>query len=327
MTSRYLLCRPLDGLNDTLGQVEICRAYAARHGRILIVDGRLSGVLGEFGDYFQMEGDGHIFNMTDSAMPQLDTPSCYPAEVQGRVTTVRGKKNPIAGGARTVDFETGVPLSFPFDHDHPETLLLHQQAGGCGKGKSFDLINRLTLVPSLARQARDKIAGLPASYSAIHIRNTDLRTDLGMVLDAIRDHVRDQDLLLCSDDPAVLGVMQAGLPATRIHQITTPHFENNQPQHKAARTADGSIRHLIAAASLFDLCALAFADTLYVPVVLSQMSGGGLVETKKNRLSGFSKLAAHLCEDKDRPRRLLSAAGVGLKPQSKTGRVRLIKPI
>lgn len=328
MTDRkYLLCRPLDGLNDTLGQVEICRAYAASHGRVLLVDGRQSGVLGEFGDYFQMAGNGHIFSMTDAVMPDIDRLDCYPAEIQGRVSTVCGKKNPVRGGIRTVDAETGVPLSFPFDQDHPEPLLLHQQGGGAGKGKSFDLIDRLTLVPALAQQVRDAIAALPASYSALHIRNTDLRTDLDMVLDAIHNHVAGQDLLLCSDDPAVLAVLQAGLPATRVHQITTPHFDANRPQHKAARGADASLRHLIAAASLIDLCALAFAETLYVPMVLSQLAGGQLVPTKKNRLSGFSKLAAYLCEDKDRIRRLLGEAGVGFRPQARAGKVRLIKPL
>lgn len=314
----------MGGLNDTLCQIEICRAYAASHGRILIVDGRLSGVLGEFGDYFQMEGDGHIFHLTDAAVPDIDVLGCYPAEVQGRVSSVRWKRDPAPKGKGAVDFETEVPLSFPLDRDHPQTLLLHQQWGG-GR-KSFDLIERLTLVPSLALQVRETIAQLPVGYSALHVRNSDYRTDIGMVLSAIRSWVAGKDLLVCSDDPAVLPAMQSGLPDTRIHQITTPFFESGLAQHGSALGADVAIRHRVATASILDLCALAAASTLYVSVLQSKTGHRNADFSGMTRVSGFSRLAAHLCTRKKRVRRLLGKAGVGLNTSWMFGSVRIIQP-
>lgn len=320
---RYVLCRPRGGLNDTLNQIEICRVYAARYGRILIVDGRRSGVLGEFGNYFQMTGDGHIFEMTNGAVPDIDSLGCYPAEVQGRVSTFRAKWDPKPGWQCHVDPHTKVALRFPLDRDHPQALLLHEQAGG--GTKSSDLIDRLTLVPLLARQARDKIAQLPVGYSALHVRNTDYRTDIGMVLNAIRDGVAGQDLLVCSDDPAVLSAMQSGLPDTRIHQITTPVFDDGA-QHVRARYADKTVRHYVAAGSIIDLCALAAASTLYVSVLQSQEIGIRKDFTGMNRLSGYSSLAVHLCQNRNRLRHFLGGFRFGFNPWPKAGTVRIIQP-
>lgn len=321
---RYVLCRPQGGLNDTLCQIEICRAYAARYGRILIVDGRRSGVLGEFGNYFRMAGDGHIFDMTDKAVPDIDSLDCYPPEVQGRVSTLRSKRNLAPGWRCAVDLDTEVALRFSLDRDHPQTLLLHQQGGG--GTNSFDLINRLTLVPWLAQQARDKIAQLPVGYSALHVRNTDYRTDIGMVLRTIRGRVAGQDLLVCSDDPAVLPALRSGLPDTRIHQITTLVYDGGRPQHKTAGVADGTVRHHVATGSIVDLCAMAAASTLYVSVLQSREGNESADFTGINRLSGYSKLAVHLCENKKPLRRLLGGFRFGLNPWPLAGSVRIIQP-
>ncbi len=312
----------MSGLNDTLNQIEICRTYAERFGRILIVDGRQSGTLGDFGDYFEMDGDGHIFKMTDATMPDLDAVDCYPPEVRGRVRSVKGRLNPAPGGSGVVDAETGVMLSFPLTQDRPETLLLHQQWGG--GTRSFDLIDRLTIVPEVAARVRRRISRLPVGYSALHIRNTDYTTDIGMVLAAIRDKVAGQDLVLCSDDTSVFPAMRAGLPDTRIHQITVPVFDGGRAQHSRGRFAGAIVRRRVVVGSIVDLCALAAAKTLYVPVLQSKIIGANVDFTGQNRLSGFSMLAAYLCEDKDRLRRLLGDSGIGLRPRMKTGKVEVI---
>jgi len=318
----YVLCRPKGGLNDTLNQIEICRAYAAGHGRILLVDGRYSGLLGEFGDYFQMEGNDHIFTMTDKSVPDVDLLDCLPAEVQGRVSLVRAKAFNTSGVLSTTDAETGVLLSFPMDIDHPQTLLLHQQGGG--GTQSFDLIDRLTLAPWLAQEVRSRIDQLPAGYSALHIRNTDYRTDVEMVLAAIRSQVVGQDLLVCSDDPEVLLAIRLGLPDTRIHQITTLVLDGGVAQHLHGLRAENSQRHQIATVSIIDLCAMAAATTLYVPVLHSKKNGIKADFTGMNKLSGFSILAAHLCADKQRLRRLLGKAGIGFLPDLQNGMVKLL---
>jgi hypothetical protein len=213
-------------------------------------------------------------------------------------------------------------LSFPLNQDRPEALLLHQQWGG--GTKSFDLIDKLTIEPELAARVRRKIVRLPVGYSALHIRNTDYKTDVGMVLDAIRDKVAGQDLLLCSDDLSVFSTMQEGLPDTRIHQITTPVFDGGRAQHSRGRFAGAIVRRRVVVGSIVDLCALAAAKTLYVPVLQSKIIGANVDFTGKNKLSGFSMLAAHLCEDKDRLRRLLGESGIGLRPRMKTGKVEVI---
>ena len=318
---KYVLCRPVSGLNGTLNQIALCRDYAIKYGRILLVDGRYSGVLG---DFFRREGDGQVLKTTDEGFPDIDMLDCLPKAVQGRVSSIRSKASQVPGQKLAVDVESEVPLTFPFDRDHPETLLLHQQWGG-GR-RSFDMIGRLTILPWLAMRVRNFIARLPHGYITLHVRNTDYKTDVPMALDAIRAKVAGQNLLLCSDDVGVHTAVVAGLPDTRVHIITAPAYDDGKPQHVKARFAGMAVRRQVATGSIVDLCALAMATTLYVPVLHSWVYGDpNAVFTGVNRLSGFGMLASYLCEDKDRLRRLLGDPGPGLRPRLKTGKVDLIE--
>ncbi len=324
--TRYLLCRPIGGLNDTLCQIDHCRRYAERHGRVLIVDGRYSGILGEFGDYFEMAGAGHILHTTSAAMPDIDAMACLPAEVRGRVTTIRWNGFASAQGYVATDAETGVPLRFDMTCDHAAPLLIHQQAGG--GVNSFDLLDRLTLVPGLAARVSAVINGLPQPYLALHIRNTDYKTDLDMVLDYMRKRNVRRDLVLCTDHPETFQWFRDGLPKTRLHQVTTSPVAVSGPVHRTERHAAAQIRREIAANSIIELCVMAGAVDLFVAALhaLATPAGERSFAGGQVRLSGFSRLAIHLCRDKARLRKLLGEAGVGLLPGLGFGRITIIKP-
>ena len=52
-SSKYLLCRPRGGLNDTLTQISLCLDYAFKFKRHLIIDTMRSGILDRFDNYFE----------------------------------------------------------------------------------------------------------------------------------------------------------------------------------------------------------------------------------------------------------------------------------
>lgn len=323
---RFVLCRPIGGLNDTLCQIDHCRRYAERHGRLLIVDGRYSGILGEFGDYFAMAGAGHILHTSSSAMPDIDALECVPAEVRGRVSTIKWIGYASPQGYVATDAETGVPLRFDMTCDHEAPLLIHQQSGG--GVNSFDLLDDLTLVPAVAVRVRAVIDGLPQPYLALHIRNTDYKTDLDMVLDYMRNRNVRRDLVLCTDHPDTFQRFRDGLPRTRLHQVTTSPVAVSGPVHRAERYAAAQIRDEIAVNSIIELCVMAGAVDLFVAPLhrLATPAGDRPIAGDQVRLSGFSRLAIHLCRDKGRLRRLLGMAGIGLLPGLGFGRITVIKP-
>jgi hypothetical protein len=307
---RYVLCRPVSGLNDTLCQFEICRAYAERHDRILVVDGRISaGVLAEFGDYFEMPGDRHIFRMTSPDLPNLESLDCYPPEVFGRIFTLNHIAHPDPAkryGANVVDSDTLVSLRFDPKKDYSERLLLRQQWGA--GIKSFSAVEHLTIVPSLGQRIRAAIDQLPPGYAALHIRNTDYRTDVAQVIRGIRKQVAGKDLLLCTDDAAAFDQVSAGLPDTRVHRLTVPAFDDGKPVHITAKGHGAQMRHRVASDAILDLCALAAGSTVFTAQILP--TGKKTSPTK----SGFSRLAEHLAVDKSRLRKFLGAAGNGMLP-------------
>jgi hypothetical protein len=312
---RYVLCRPVSGLNDTLCQFEICREYAERTGRILVVDGRLSaGVLTEFGDYFQMKGDQHIFHMTSPELPNLESLDCYPPEVFGRIFTLNRIGHPDPNQRATsnlVDSETMAPLRFDPEQDYPQRLLLRQQWGG--STQSYRALKHLSLVPSLATRVRSAIEGLPAGYAALHLRNTDYRTDIASVVHAMRDKVTGRDLLVCSDDATAFDQVREGLPATRVHRLTVPAFDDGKPLHISAKSHGAAVRRRVATNAIVDLCALAGATTLFT----AHLTGHNTM--LKPKKSGFSRLAERLGGEKQRLRLFLGPVGRGLLRGIDTG--------
>lgn len=323
--AKYVLCRPIGGLNDSLCQVEHCRVHAELYGRTLIVDGKYSGIMGEFGDYFTMEGEGHIFSTLDPRMPDLDALDCLPAAVRGRVTTFDWKKAQTETGLIAVEAQSDAPLRFDLNTDHPEALVIHQQAGG--GFNSLELLDRLTLVPELAERIRATIDALPQGYFALHIRNTDYKTDLTMVMEAMKKRMAGKDLLLCSDDPNVYALFKAGLPKARVHQITAMPFKDGRPLHVSARDKDAETRREVASNSLIELCALAGAARLFLPALHSQRTRAGLrVFNDRVKMSGFSVIAGHLARRKTRLRRLLGASGEGMLPGLDAGAVIRLEP-
>ena len=313
---RYVLCRSPSGLNDLLCQFEICRAYAEKHGRVLVVDGRYSGgVLGEFADYFEMAGTRHVFRMTSPDLPNLDSLDCVPPEIFGRLSLLRQISHPdlaIAPGANCVDSESLVSLRFDLNRDHPERLLLRQQWGG--GTASFAAVDRLTVTQGLATTIRATLDGLPPGYVALHIRNTDYRTDVARAIDVIRSSVAGRDLVLCSDDAQAFDLVSAGLPDTRVHRVSRPAFDTGKPLHLTAKSYGAELRHRVASDGLLDLCALAGASTLYLSVVTS---GDG--RAAPGKISGFSGLARYLGARKARLRKFLGPAGTGMLPGIGTG--------
>lgn len=305
---RYVLCRPVSGLNDTLCQFDICRAYAERTGRILVVDGRLSaGILTEFGDYFQMQGDRHIFHMTSPDLPNLESLDCYPPQVFGRIFTLNHISHPDPlqrVGANVVDSDSLVSLRFDPKQDYPHRLLLRQQWGG--SIQSYRALKHLTIVPSLANRIRTAIDSLPQGYAALHLRNTDYRTDIGKVVGALRDQVVGRDLLVCSDDATAFDQVRASLPATRVHRLTVPAFDDGKPLHITAKAHGAAMRRRVASDAILDLCALAGATTLFTAHLAEHDSK---MTPKK---SGFSRLAERLGGEKRRLRWFLGPAGRGM---------------
>lgn len=310
MSDRYLLCRPRGGLNDTLCRIGLCWQYASKFNRTLIIDCQQSSLFGDFCDFFEIidRSARVIPALDDRLLKQLNTLPCRPAELAGRLADYTVGFTHKVG---YIDASTGKPTRFTntypaqFVDDFPEPLLVYEDSGG--GTDSASLLPLIRLAPSCQKEVRAALATLPRLFHAVHVRNTDYRTDYQTLFARIRRRLGTTPLLVCSDDPDVASYARRHFrgPVMEIsRQTRSMHPTGALHQKGAHATTDAQRRAVID--SLVDLCSLASAKHLYYGPVHSVLDGVRLRETGQvfyrpvgpGWVSGFSLLARYLCENK-----------------------------
>lgn len=287
---RYLLCRPRGGLNDSLCQVEACWRYADRFQRVLIVDTLRSGLFTELSNFFEPRAPKTPVIFSSSATRLLGSAAdCMPREVAGLIDTYTTAYSPAL--RNHVDAASQVQLTFDFTADHAAEVLLHEQCGG--GPRSFDFLRRVDLSVALKTILRARLRFRSEGYAAIHIRNTDYKTDYMNLFEEVRDKVSGQNLLICSDDANVIRVAKSFLSQANVFSVSDIPDTDQQPIHGAWVQLSKAGRDSSAVDVLVDLFALAFSHTLFT----TNVSGG--------HPSGFSRLAQFLHQDRPLLDRLL----------------------
>lgn len=276
-TERYLLCRPHGGLNDTLCQIEKCWKYALKSDRVLIIDTRNSGLHADFSEYFEAKEKSlrFIFDTHPETLEFLNQLSCFPFELRGKLhcmdlATYRKPNLVLENNPR-------VQLTFNFSKEYEETVLVHEQYGG--GTLSFDLLEKIYIAPNVRVLVLERIAHLNGNYCAVHVRNTDLKTNYESLFRRILPETKNRRVLVCSDDAAVIEYARLYFPSGILTSSEIPDTRGAALHYSADRK-----KHAIDA--IVDLIALGKAEKLYFSV---HAKGG---------VSGFSRLAAHLSQNK-----------------------------
>ena len=289
--ARALLCRPHGGLNDALCRISECLAYARRFNRHLVIDTRHCSLFGPFGGYFAFTRDEPAVSpsLTPALCDWLNSMTCRPRCLEGRVEPSEAITRPGAGNV--MDSRTGQSVRFAeagtpeFEQDYREALLVHEGHGG--GTTSADLLPLLRLSSSIRDTVRTATMSLPAAYSAIHIRNTDLRTDHRPLLKEVERRATTGAILVCSDDPSVIDRARRMMPERAIAFADRSRSHDRAGTlHKRTSHLNAAARHQAAIDALTDLIALGNAREIFCAHTMAQ------------RLSGFSFLACHLCANK-----------------------------
>lgn len=284
--ARYLLCRPQGGFNDILCVIERCWRYAERFNRILVIDARRSGLRDDFSRYFSMRPPHQAeLQLTATLAEILNSIDCYPSIVSRRINRYRGIYDD--GRNSYVEVHSRIDLGFDFERDYSEPCLLYQQARGGNVG--IDALARLSLNADLAATIGMRLAELGKGYCAVHVRNTDYRTDYRAYFTSIKAKVDDKRLLICSDDAECIRFARVFFDGSEVLTITNTPDLQGRPLHLHAVQA-GYATAPLNVAMLTDLFALAMADELFV----CRLSGAQSGRLPNNRLSGFSLLAIQL---------------------------------
>lgn len=282
MNQKYLLCRPQGGLNDMLTQIEWCCRYADMHGRIVIVDTAYAGSAyfkDSFDRYF-VPRQSRLWLGTRGLALDFDRMEVLPKAISGRVTRYETRWD----DARDcfVDAESGERLSFDATRGHQETLLVHHSAGGNALAQ-FALL-RLRLHDGLVDALLERLRRIPGPYTALHIRNTDYRTDYAAQVAELSRTVRGP-VFVATDNRDTLSHCVAQFGPGRVFAFSELPANGGEPIHRDAPDPATARRRNFDA--ILDLFTLALARRLHALQIANNPRG---------RYSGFSSLAMKLHE-------------------------------
>jgi hypothetical protein len=285
---RYLLCRPRGGLNDMLCQIEKCCRYAETTNRVVIVDTVFDGAL-EFGDhlanYFKSRQSKLKLALDEPLYSELLSCTVFPKELTGRINTYQAVRNNRVG---RLDL-AGEPLTFDFDKNYKESVLVHQQWGG-GDASIWALL-RMQLRPSLSDELKKRIRSISSSYLGVHIRHTDYRSDYKSVLHEV-ESLRPEHIFLATDSEEVLNDFRQSLKYGVVHSFAAELSKSRTPLHHSLQVS-AQKRYIRNRDAILDLIMLGLSSRLVV---------GHLKPDPSRRfnptLSGFSRLAKNLNANK-----------------------------
>ncbi len=283
-THRFLLCRPGGGLNDVLCQIEKCWLYSIRFNRHLLIDTSSTGILDDFSKYFAVEGPSRSAVSTrlyPEAFEALNNLSIRPTSLAGRVSDYRHVYD--QNTYQYIEDKDGDPLTFDFEIDWPEKLLVHSQCGGGDFG--IDCLRRLRLEPLFRVLVSKRLATLPKNYEAIHVRNTDMKTDYFAFFENLKRELTARNLLICSDDRACIEHAKVFFRSCNIFSASEiPNLPSGGRLHENSALN----RFKANTDAIVDLFALSGASRIHYTRPSSNNA---------HKFSGFSRLAVMLHAD------------------------------
>jgi len=291
---RIVLCRPYTGLNDMLGNMECCYRYCKKNKRKLYVDGAISGFLDDLSHYFIPLDNNISFKKVDFLQPPFDVfPNCLNNDLYNYGLKKEEELSTSTSKGRII-------LTFDFKKNYKEQILVHAE-GGSKKDIGLFMFTRFKLKEEVKLHIKKTIddiksqSGKNKKYDAIHVRNTDFKTDYKSYFNNIKNKI-NKTTVLCTDD---YGCQQYAKNffdeklkiVTDIPDLSAFEFKNlhhNKDIDRYKNNVD----------TLTDLFILACAERVYYAPIDCGYYINDWYYVKPGTISGFQKLSKRLHDNK-----------------------------
>jgi hypothetical protein len=266
MEERYILCIPRGcGFNDVMCQISEAYQFALQTNRKLIIDTRLSGIADDFSNYMELRDLSTEIELavSRSRLNQLNEMTCYPSEIEGQLDLIYhkflafdSKKNNASIYLNSLsklrkllfyfckpstEFSSLNRTKFILDYilirknvfdfklqnqiNNTASVIIYHQSGG-GE-QSIDALNIFKLRREISLEIHNRLEFLGEDYDAIHIRNTDYRTDYLTFLMNIKSDIQNRQVLLCTDDSSIFAIANYVLANSTIHIFSKSSFSKS----------------------------------------------------------------------------------------------------
>ena len=261
---KYLLCRPLGGLNDILCQINNCYNYCEKNSRCLLIDTSYNSFFrSSFSDYFTFLNNIKIDIIYDSntikelingrdftVFPSILTNKLFNYRVEfrercHRIVDTQGDKT------------TNIPSNINFKQEYDEDIIVHNECGG-GLG-SFNILKLLKINKWLIDEINNRHNKIEKPYTSVHIRNTDYQTNYIDFYNKNKSNLDDRNVFLATDSKEVLDYYKN--LDIKIFTFITCLNETNRPIHLTVKNNDT----LVIIETIYDLMILALGDNFILP--------------------------------------------------------------
>lgn len=285
---RWVFCRPLSGFADNLVMLDFVRRHAVRFGRGIVLDLTCGGLKAPFDAVFEpLPSFGCVVvPYTETLGAALDAcASVRPAALTGRLSDLAARFEPEPVN-NWVDPVSGHRLTFAMGRDHPEQVLVHAQSGGGREG--VRVLRHLRFTPAMAQALARRLAPLGPDFDAVHVRNSDYRTDYLPFLRRLAPLLQGRTVVLCTDSAEVQAAARAvwGKAAQVVAATDLAPDGNGDGRPIHLRPAADPMRHALDL--LGDLTALATARRMFFTHLAHRE------EVWRARYSGFTIVALAL---------------------------------
>jgi hypothetical protein len=297
-SDKFLLCRPQGGFNDLLSQIEKCCRYADVSGRTIIVETDCPGSHSFFeplSNYFSPRQPNLILDAS-TWRDKFDQMDVWPSSISKRVNSYRADWSDEHGSF--VEIQNSLPVSFDFAMDYPQKLLVHHDCGGEDLAHFF--FYRVRVQECLVAELKQRLASVKRPYFAVHIRNTDYRTDYEQ---GLRDYLakipQQFPIFVATDSKSTLDHCKVMIGAGRVLTFCDFDQADDRQLHRTAPSL--SIAKIRNKDAILDLFMLALADSLCIFKLQAN--------TNQMDISGFSRLARNLNQNRRLLIQTLSSRG------------------
>ena len=205
-SDKYVLCRPLNGINDMFCNIIICLDYCIKYNRTLLLDTRVNNedsMNFNFAKYFRFKKlKAQVICDTIKVKQILDSK---------KYSVYKGLDNFITDDYRLVwggndkygnifcDKLTGEEVRFDFNKNYEEDILVYYQGGSNGLGKY--LFNYLVLGDELIAEVMFRYKKTPKPYKSIYIRGTDFpfKYDYVELYENNKNFINEDNVFLATD--------------------------------------------------------------------------------------------------------------------------------
>ncbi len=266
-----------------LNQIGQACNYADRFSRKVIVETDFPtsrNIRQEFSRYF-ISHDPDLILSAKTYTSQFDNMVVEPSGFTGRINSYTADYNNSSN--QIAEIGSGLVPNFDLKKNYAAPLLLRHTLGG-GLVPATVALKRLSLTHLMLDQINARLSVLGKSYTGLHVRNTDYKTDYQDSIIALKEKIIG-NVFVATDNREVVDFCREVLGAERVFSFSklpdiagfTTHYDMQNDQNQANMDA------------ISDLILLSLAHKLhYFPIA----SNGGWTP----KYSGFSLLANYLHE-------------------------------